>query len=419
MSSQSTDAAAAEESRQYPYWRRNLQVLPVANLLCSLGFAISWPFLPLMVRGLGVHENLATWVGYMMLGFYVIGFIMNPIWGSVADHFGRKLMVLRAMLGMGFFMALVPFATTPIWFAGLFMLVGFFNGYTPAGISLLAANTPPNRLGTAFSLALTGSLIGQTLGPAVGAALAALISRQHWLFWISGALLMMGGALVALLMGEVRQPAPGPWRPRWMGSLRELLVVPSMGPLFLLSFVFAALWAGNVPVVTLYMLQLIADQPESFNEAYWVGAAAMGLAVSSVVALPLWGKVMDRFGPAPVLVFATGAAAVTHVLLIVLQSPLQLVLARVAFGFTAAAMQPAYMQLIKLHAPRGMDARAIAYASAFQFIAMGSAAFFAGIIGPALGLRMYFALIVAVTLVSLMLWIGTQRREAARGAVRD
>ena len=44
-----------EESRQYPYWRRNLRVMPLANLLCGLGFALSWPFLPLMVRGLGVR----------------------------------------------------------------------------------------------------------------------------------------------------------------------------------------------------------------------------------------------------------------------------------------------------------------------------------------------------------------------------
>ena len=156
-----------EESRQYPYWRRNLQVLPLANLLCGLGFALSWPFLPLMVRGLGVRENLETWIGYMMLVFYFIGFIVSPIWGGIADHYGRKIMVLRAMLGMGFFMTLVPFAPTPLWFAGLFMLVGFFNGFIPAGMALLVANTPPQRTGSALSLAQTGALVGQTMGPAV------------------------------------------------------------------------------------------------------------------------------------------------------------------------------------------------------------------------------------------------------------
>src|SRR2546430_1073422 len=87
----------SEESR-FPYWRRNLRVMPFANVLSSMGFAIAWPFLPLMVRSLGVHEHLETWIGYMMLVFYMIGFLINPIWGSIADHYGRKIMVLRASL---------------------------------------------------------------------------------------------------------------------------------------------------------------------------------------------------------------------------------------------------------------------------------------------------------------------------------
>ncbi len=65
-------------------------------------------------------------------------------------------MVLRAMLGMGVTMMLVPFAPTPLWFAAALMLVAVFNGFTPAGVSLLVANTPPTRIGSAVSLAQTG-----------------------------------------------------------------------------------------------------------------------------------------------------------------------------------------------------------------------------------------------------------------------
>jgi len=395
-----------EESRQFPYWRRNLQVLPLANLLCGLGFALSWPLLPLMVRGLGVRENLETWIGYMMLVFYFIGFIVSPIWGGIADHYGRKIMVLRAMLGMGFFMTLVPFAPTPLWFAGLFMLVGFFNGFIPAGMALLVANTPPRRTGSVLSLAQTGALVGQTMGPAVGAMLAAMIDRQHWLFWVSGGLMLGGGALVALFVREVKQVVSGPWRPQWVGSLRELLAVPRMGTLFLLGFLFQVMWSGNVAIISIYVLQLLAAQPAGAGaEAFWVGAAAMGLAVSSLVAMPLWGRMLDRFGPARVLVFATAAAALTHLPLLVLETPLQLVLARVAFGLTGAVMQTAIIQLLRIHAPAGMDARAISYSSSFQFFAMGLAPFCAGLIGPVLGLRAYFALTSVLMLGGLALWL--------------
>ncbi len=402
-----------EESRQYPYWRRNLRVLPSANLLCGLGFFLSWPFVPLMVRGLGVRENLETWVGHMLLVFYLVSFVVSPIWGGIADHFGRKLNVMRAMVGMGGAMMLVPFASTPIWFASLFMLISVFNGYTPAGVALLVANTPPKRIGRAVSLAQTGGMLGQTLGPAVGAVLAATIDRQHWLFWISGGLMLSGGLLVGLFVSEVKQLAPGQWRPQWVGSLLQLLAVPRIGLLYMLAFLFSVMWNGSITNITVFMLQLLAaGGVDPGEEAFWVGAAAVALALSMLVALPLWGRLLDRIGAGRVLAFAAAATVVTHLPLLVLETPLQLVVARIAFGLTAAGMPTAIFALLRVHAPVGMDARAISYASAAQFFAMGLAPFTAGLIGPVLGLRAYFGLTILLMLGGLVLWLRSRRASA-------
>ena len=393
------------EERQFPYWRLNRKVLPLSNLLASLGFGIAWPFLPLMVRGLGVEKNLETWVGNMLLAFYVVSFVMNPIWGGIADHYGRKIMVLRATLGMGFSMTLVAFAPTPLAFACLLLLIGVFNGSTAAAMALLVANTPPSHLGRVVSLAQTGTLFGQTMGPAAGALLATFIVSHNQMFWVSGGMLILGGTLVAVLVREVKQLAPGPWRLQWIAPLRELARVPRMTELYFLTFLFAVMWSGNIPIMTIYTLQLLSGQPAAAGtEAQWIGAVALALGISGLVAMPVWGRVLDRHDPARVLAIATAAAALCHVPLIFLQTPLQLVLARAAFGLSAAAMQPAIFRLLKKHAPPGMDARAISYAASFQFMAMGFAPFFAGLIGPALGLRTYFALAVALTVVGLVLW---------------
>ena len=409
MAAQASASPAAavcgtEDSARFPYWRRNLRVLAFANLLGAIGFSVAFPFLPLIVRGLGVRENLETWIGCMMLAFYMVGFVINPIWGGIADHYGRKIMVLRATLGMGFFMALVPFAATPLSFACLFVLIGFFNGFVPAGMALLVANTPPSRIGRALALAQSGALVGHTMGPAVGAVLAVLLGQPRWLFWIAGGLMLVGGTVVLLLVREVKQLAPGRWRPEWIASLRQLLALPRMAPLYLLSLVFAMLWHGSVPIITVYMLRLLEIHPGG-ADAYWVGAAALGLGVASIVALPFWGRALDKFGPSRVLAVAVAAAAVTHLPLLVLETPLQLVLARIAFGLCGSAMQPAIVQLIRIHSPKGMDARAMAYASSFQFLAMGLAPFVAGYVGPAFGLRAYFALNIAIAVVGLLLWL--------------
>lgn len=394
------------DSQRYPYWRRNRFVLPLANLICGLGFNLVWPFVPLMVRGLGVHDNLETWVGNMLMVFYLVSFAVSPVWGGIADHYGRKLMVLRAMLGIGFAMMLMPIAGTPLTFAALLMLIAVFNGFTPAGVSLLVANTPPERIGSVVALAQTGGLIGQALGPVLGAMLIALFETQHRVFWVSAALMYSGGTLVALFAGEVKQLAGGPWRMRWIGGLRDLLQVPRIGMLYLLGFLFMIMWYGGVTVITVFMLKIMeARGANATEEAYWVGAAAMAMAGGTVIALPFWGRVLDRIGPGRVVVFASIATIVTHLPLLFIDTPLQVVITRAAFGLSAAAMPTAIVQLIRIHAPAGTDARAISYSTAFQFFAMGIAPFAAGLIGPVLGLRVYFALTILAMAGGLWMWM--------------
>jgi MFS family permease len=398
-------SATDSASREFPYWRRNLRVIPPASLLASLAFGLSWPFLPLMVRGLGVETRLETWVGNMVFAFYFVSFLMNPIWGGIADHYGRKIMILRAMFGMGSFMTLAAFAPTPFWLASLLCCVAVFNGSSAASMALIVGNTPPARLGRALALAQTGMLIGQTTGPALGALLASYVARTHWLYLISGAMMLTGGVLVAVFVGEVKQLAPGRWRLQWLGPLRELLHAPRIGALLFLGFLFAVLWSGNVTVMSLYTLELLAGSAAGASEAVWIGAVALALGVAGLIAIPVWGWVLDRHDPARVLAIAIAAAAVTHVPLLFLQTPLQLVIARALFGVSTAAMQPALVRLLKAHAPAGMDARAISYMASFQFIAMGLAPFAAGLIGPVLGLRAYFVLVIALAAAGFVLWM--------------
>jgi len=119
----------------------------------------------------------------------------------------------------------------------------------------------------------------------------------------------------------------------------------------------------------------------------------------------VWGRVIDRIGPARVLAICAAATVVTHLPLLVLETPLQLVFARIAFGLTAAGMPTATYHLLRIHSPPGMDSRAISYATAFHFFAMGLAPFAAGLIGPVFGMRAYFALTIVLMAGGLALWL--------------
>ena len=68
---------------------------------------------------------------------------------------------------------------------------------------------------------------------------------------------------------------------------------------------------------------------------------AIGYALSSTIALTVWGRLLERYDPRRVLLFSTAAAGLTHIPLLFLQTPLQLVLTRIAFGLAASLMLPA------------------------------------------------------------------------------
>jgi DHA1 family multidrug resistance protein-like MFS transporter len=82
-------------------WKRNLYVIWVAELVAIAGFSVVMPFLPYYVQELGVTdlEQVEMWSGLLVTGQAVTMAIFAPIWGSLADRYGRKLMVERAMFG--------------------------------------------------------------------------------------------------------------------------------------------------------------------------------------------------------------------------------------------------------------------------------------------------------------------------------
>jgi MFS family permease len=406
-----TPLEAGAAAPDFPFWKRNVALIPVTGFLFTLGLSMTTPFVPLMVRDLGVTEHLETWIGNMMLVFFLMGFVMNPIWGGLADHYGRKLMVLRATFGMGLCMLLATLATTPLMFACLYTLVGIFNGGNSAFNSLLVATTPKRRIGTALTLTQSGNLIGRTLGPGLSAIAVGMIAHYQMILRLSGAVMVLGGVM-ACFVRDVFRPVEGRYRPRWIADLRSLIAVPRMGTLLFLSFISNILWGGSTTVVTLFLLRLVAQNPGWGSEALWVSAVATGLSVASLLGLPLWARLLDKGDPGRVLIYSCIAAMVTHVPFLFLQTPLQLVLIRIAFGLTAIGMQPAIVRLLSQYAPAGMESRAIAYGQSSQFLASGIAPFLAGTIAPVLGLRVYFALTIVVTAIGAWSWLRSSRRAA-------
>lgn len=78
-----------------------------------LGISMFLPFLPLYLRQLGVPEtNLREMSGLIFAASFFAGTVATPVWGFLGDRHGRKLMVVRAALGLTVAAALMGLAQT-------------------------------------------------------------------------------------------------------------------------------------------------------------------------------------------------------------------------------------------------------------------------------------------------------------------
>ena len=79
-------------------WKRNLIVLCFAQSITLLGFSAYLPFIPYFVQDLGVRDyaRATAWMAFFDSGSALAMMVFAPIWGTLADRYGRKLMLVRA-----------------------------------------------------------------------------------------------------------------------------------------------------------------------------------------------------------------------------------------------------------------------------------------------------------------------------------
>ncbi|MDF2909960.1 MAG: major facilitator superfamily 1, partial [Sporolactobacillus laevolacticus] len=123
-----------------PIWKRNLTFCWFGMFVTGIGMSQIAPVLPLYIRQLGVHNaaEIAQLSGVAFGVTFIISALFSPIWGSAADKFGRKPMLLRASLGMAVVIGSMGFASNVYVLIGLRVLLGVITGYSTACTTLIA-----------------------------------------------------------------------------------------------------------------------------------------------------------------------------------------------------------------------------------------------------------------------------------------
>ena len=79
-------------------WKRTFVVIWTADLITAIGMMSFLPFFPSYLEELGLSDpdEIAVWAGLVFGAAPMVAALMAPLWGSLSDRYGRKLMMLRA-----------------------------------------------------------------------------------------------------------------------------------------------------------------------------------------------------------------------------------------------------------------------------------------------------------------------------------
>src|SRR5919199_3685899 len=143
-------------------WKRTLGVTAASQTLCILGFSFVMPFLPLYINQLGVHgvARITLWAAILQGGSAISMAITAPLWGVLADRYGRKIMVVRAAFSAALLVGMMGLAQNVYHLLILRTLQGAFTGTVSASQALVASHTPRQRLGFSLGIMQTAVFSG-------------------------------------------------------------------------------------------------------------------------------------------------------------------------------------------------------------------------------------------------------------------
>lgn len=375
-------------------WKRNLYVCWIGTFLTSAALSQVAPILPLYIHELGLTNvaSIAMWAGFAYGATTLTMTVASPIWGTLADLYGRKPMLLRASLGMAIVLLATAFVSSVGQLVAVRLFMGTISGYNSGSITLIATETPTEKSGWALGTLSTGAVCGQLLGPLLGGYLAEAVGLREN-FMVMACFLFANFVLTTAL---VREDFHKPKR-KDVQSLRSIWHTLPDTTMVVWMFVTTYLVMVTLffvqPMLTIYVRSLA---PTSTHIALLSGAAFAASGLSAVLSAPYLGRLSDRVGAEKVLVIALLMAAVVSIPQAVVTNVWQLMALRLIMGIPVGAMLPTVNTLLRQHIDVSIAGRIFSFNQSFQFLGIFSGSFFGGQVAAHLGIRSVFW---AVTLI--------------------
>ena len=188
-------------------WERNVWALALVVFIAFVGFQFFSPFLPLYVMELGVTDptRVALWSGVLTAVTPAVSGLLGPLWGSFADRVGRKMMMVRSLVGFVIIVAAMGLVTSVTQLLILRVLQGVIAGFSIFAMALASVSCPKERVPVAIGRVQGAQLLSVAIGPAAGGYVASHFGLRYAFFVTAG---MCALALVGLLVLFTENRAP-------------------------------------------------------------------------------------------------------------------------------------------------------------------------------------------------------------------
>ncbi|WKW41520.1 multidrug efflux MFS transporter [Kosakonia cowanii] len=382
-------------------WKVNLISVWFGCFFTGLAISQILPFLPLYVAQLGVtsHEALSMWSGLTFSITFLISAIVSPMWGSLADRKGRKLMLLRASLGMAIAILLQAFVTNVWQLLLLRGVMGLTSGYIPNAMALVASQVPRERSGWALSTLSTAQISGVIGGPLMGGFLADHLGLRT-VFIITAMLLMVSFLVTLFLIKEGGRPKVKKGERLSGKAVFSTLPYPALVISLFVTTMVIQLCNGSIgPILALFVQSL---SPDTANIAFLSGLIAAVPGVSALLSAPRLGKLGDRIGTSRILLATLACAIVLFFAMSFVTSPLQLGILRFLLGFADGAMLPAVQTLLLKYSSEQVTGRIFGYNQSFMYLGNVAGPLMGASVSAMAGFRWVFAATAVVVLINLI-----------------
>ncbi|WP_301170923.1 MFS transporter [Brevibacillus nitrificans] len=389
-------------------WKRNLVVLWVGVFFCSTAYSIAIPFLPIFLHSsLGVNEHLEAWSGISFGITFLASALISPYWGSLADKYGRKPMLIRSGYSLAVLYFLTYFINDPYLFVVLRIFQGLLAGFVPASIALVATNTPEKHVGYALGVMATSGATGGIIGPLVGGVVSHMWgNREAFLF--SGAVVLIAALIATFLVRETNLNRSGT-RSNVREDLRSAIANKSLMSILGLSLIVTMSVMLLEPLLTVYVLQLGASQKDASLSAGIIFAA---VGIATVIAAPRWGKLGTKVGYSKILFIGLIGGAVGNLLQFFFTNLYGFGVLRFGYGLFFAAVYPSINAMIVKVTDPEFRGRAFSLNQSSTQIATMLGPVIGGLLGGVIPIRVVF-IINGIALLATAILIRSKRPDEA------